>query len=237
MRKVLLVLVILLAGGLVAADRIGVRYAQDEIARQVAAQYDLPRRPDVTIHGVPFLTQAVGGEYDRIEVVIGDWSQAGVAVRDVRVEMRGVGAPPADVAAGNATNVTVRTATASAVVPYEVLRRRAPKEISRIGPKGDDLEVEMTGSVLGFRLSGTAVLSVKATRGGITISPVSVGADSAQIPLPLVRDRLTWTVPVTNLPVGSRISRIQPTPEGLRVSATADDLQLNNLRGVARTGS
>ncbi|MDL4772879.1 LmeA family phospholipid-binding protein [Actinomadura xylanilytica] len=230
MRKVLLVLVILLAVGLVAADRLGVRVAQNEIGKQVAAQYQLSQRPDVTIHGIPFLTQAVGGDYDKIDVAIGDWTEQGVTVHGVKIEMRGVNAPLSQVTSGNAESVTARTATASAVLPYSVIKERAPKEVKGIAPKGDDLQVELTGAVLGFPVTGTAIVKVKPTAKGISITPVSVGSNgSSQIPLALVQRRLTWTVPVANLPVGSRITAIQPTPEGLRVAATADNVRLNDL--------
>ena len=231
MRKVLLVLLVLVAAGLVAADRIGVRVAEDKIGEQVAAQYNLQERPDVTIHGIPFLTQAVGGEYKHIEVGIGDWTQQGVTVTGVKVDMRGVDAPLSEVTKGSAADVTARTATASAVVPYDVIQKRAPKEVKRIGPKGDDLSVDLTGNVLGVQLTGTAVVQVKPTAKGIAISPVSVGSNgAAQIPLALVRSQLTWTVPVSDLPVGSRISQIQPTPDGLRVAATAENVRLNDLQ-------
>ncbi|CNE26958.1 Uncharacterised protein [Mycobacterium tuberculosis] len=235
MRKVLLVLLILVAVVLVAADRVGVRVAQDKIGEQVAAQYGLQRQPDVTIHGFPFLTQAVGGEYKHIEVAIGDWTEQGVTVSDVKVDMRGVNAPLAEVSKGSAASVTARTATASAVVPYAVIKQQAPKEVTSIGPKGDDLAVEMTGNILGFAVSGTAVVEVKPTSKGIAITPVSVGSDgAAQIPLALVKRQLTWVVPVADLPVGSRISEIQPTPEGLRVAATAQNVHLNDLQQAGR---
>ncbi|WP_255269462.1 LmeA family phospholipid-binding protein [Actinomadura madurae] len=77
MRKVLLVLLVLVAVAVVAADRLGVRVAEDKIGEQVAAQYNLRQQPDVTIHGIPFLTQALGGEYKHIEVAIGDWTEQG----------------------------------------------------------------------------------------------------------------------------------------------------------------
>lgn len=231
MRKVLLVLLVLVVVGVVAADRLGVRVAQNEIGKQVAAQYNLPEQPDVTIHGIPFLTQAVGGSYDKIDVAIGDWTEQGVTVQDVKIEMRGVDAPLSEVAAGNADGVTARTATASAVVPYDLIKERAPKEVKGIAPKGDDLQVELTGAVMGFPMAGTAVVEVEPTRKGIAITPVSVGSNGGpQVPLALVKRQLTWTVPVTNLPVGSRITDIQPTPGGLRVAATANDVRLNDLR-------
>ncbi|HZB29380.1 MAG TPA: DUF2993 domain-containing protein, partial [Streptosporangiaceae bacterium] len=70
MRKVLLVLLFVLIIVVIAADRVGVAVAQDQIAKQVAAQNDLPSKPDVKIHGIPFLTQAIGGNYQRIDVRI-----------------------------------------------------------------------------------------------------------------------------------------------------------------------
>ncbi|WP_433476601.1 LmeA family phospholipid-binding protein [Spirillospora sp. CA-142024] len=231
MRKVLLGLLVLAAVVLVLADRFGVRTAENKIGEQVAAQYNLQERPEVTIHGIPFLTQAIGGEYKHIEVAIGDWTEQGVTVTGVKVDMRGVSAPLSEVTKGNAANVTARTATASAVVPYDVIKKEAPKEVKRIGPKGDDLSVDMTGNVLGVPVNGTAVVQVKPTSKGIAVTPVSVGSNGAQqIPLALVKQQLTWVVPVADLPVGSRISEIQPTPDGLRVSATAENVRLNDLQ-------
>ncbi|MFV2172067.1 DUF2993 domain-containing protein [Actinomadura sp. LOL_016] len=233
MRKALVVLLVLVVGGLIAADRIGVRIAQDEIARQVAAQEGLARQPDVTIHGIPFLTQAVGGEYDHIEVLIGEYTEQDVTLSGVRVDMRGVRAPLSEIANGNTANVTARTATASAVIPYSVIEERAPKEVEGLAPKGEDLEVDLAGAVMGFQLSGKAVVSLEATAKGIAVTPKSVAPDGGpQIPLALVQRQLTWVVPVTDLPVGSRISRIEPTPDGLRVSATAQNVQLSDLQNV-----
>ncbi|GGV19710.1 hypothetical protein GCM10010182_46770 [Actinomadura cremea] len=233
MRKALVVLLVLVVGGLIAADRIGVRIAQDEIARQVAAQEGLARQPDVTIHGFPFLTQAAGGEYDHIEVSIGEYTEQDVTLSGVRVDMRGVRAPLSEIASGNTANVTARTATASAVIPYPVIEEQAPKEVEGLAPKGEDLEVDLAGAVMGFQLSGKAVVSLEATAKGIAVTPKSVAPDGGpQIPLALVQRQLTWVVPVTDLPVGSRISRIEPTPDGLRVSATAQNVQLSDLQNV-----
>ncbi|GLZ07386.1 hypothetical protein Acsp03_48520 [Actinomadura sp. NBRC 104412] len=233
MRKVLVVLLILVIGLVVAVDRIGVRIAENEIANQVAAQYALPQRPDVQIHGFPFLTQAVGGEYQQVDVAIGDWTQEGVTVRDVTVQMRGIGAALGDITSGNVDNITVQTATASALIPYEVLRQRAPEQVKKIQSKGDDLQVDLGGRLLGVPLSGTAVVSVRATAKGIAVTPVSVSPSGSGVPIPLslVRSRLTWNVPLTNLPVGSRISEIRPTGDGLRVTATAGNLSMGNLNG------
>ncbi|TDB85351.1 DUF2993 domain-containing protein [Actinomadura sp. KC216] len=231
MRKVLLALLVLLAVGVVAADRIGVRVAEDKIGEQVAAQYNLQQPPDVTIHGFPFITQALGGDYDHIEVTIDDWTQRGVTVTGVKVDMRGVSAPLSEVTQGSAANVTARTATASAVIPYDVIKKEAPKQVKKIGPKGDNLEVDFESTFLGRPLSSTAIVQVKSTARGIAISPISVSSGGGPaVPLALVKRQLTWTVPMADLPLGSRISILEPTPDGLRVGATAENVRLNDLQ-------
>ncbi|MBW8485245.1 LmeA family phospholipid-binding protein [Actinomadura parmotrematis] len=228
MRKVLLVLLILVAVGLVVADRVGVRVAQDEIGKQIAAEYRLAQRPDVTIHGVPFLTQAVSGNYDRIDVKIGNWTEQGVTVGDVRIDMRGVNAPVKEVTKGEQGRITAETATASAVIPYDVIRKNAPEQVTSIAKQGDDLKVGLAGTLLGLRLTGDAVVKVTPSAKGITIKPVTVSSAGLQLPVAQVA-QLQWTVPVTNLPVGSRITRIEPTDAGLRVAATAENVDLNEL--------
>jgi len=229
MRKVLVVLLILLVGGLIAADRIGVRVVQDEIGKRIAAQHGLQRQPEVTIHGFPFLTQAIGGEYDQIDVLIDEYTEQNVTVTGVRVEMHGVRAPLSEVMSGNTANVTARTATASAVIPYDAIQREAPDEVRRIAASGTELKVDLAGTIAGIPLNGTAIVSVAATSEGVRITPRSIGTGGVQIPVNLLQQRLAWTVPVRDLPVGSRISQVQVTPSGLRVGATAENVNLGNL--------
>jgi DUF2993 family protein len=229
MRKALLVLLILVVGGLIAADRIGVRIVEDQIAEQVAAEYELNRRPEVTIHGVPFLTQAVRGRYDRIDVAMSEYTQKDVTLRDVKIDMRGVRAPLSEVANGNTSNVTARTATASAILPFQLLQKYAPKEIRRISARGKDVQVDLTGALLGVPLSGTAIVAVQVGDQGVQVVPQSIGTGGLQVPLDAVRDQLTWTVPVQDLPVGSRISKVEVTSAGVRVTAAAENVHLDKL--------
>lgn len=230
MRKVLLVLLFVLIVGLIAADRVGVAVAQDQIAKQVAAQNDLPRKPDVKIHGIPFLTQAIGGDYKKIDVGIGELTQQGVTLEDVKVELTDVKAPLRDVLNGDASNVVAGTATASAIVPYDAVRRRAPSAVKSISANGSDLQVRGNLSILGFGRDVTLVAAVRATGRGIAVSPQTVRTGGGPtVPLALLRDRFTFTVPIKDLPLGSRISKVEVTPEGLRIAATADDVELSKV--------
>jgi DUF2993 family protein len=231
MRKVLVVIAILLIGGIIVADRVGVRIAEDEIAKQVAAQYQLDTKPDVTIHGVPFLTQALGGEYDQIDVVLGAWTQKGVTVQDATLELAGLQAPLTDLMNGDTSQVTARTATASAVVPYAVLQKYAPQGVTRLSAKGDGLQAHVASSVFGLRMSGSVVASLKATSKGISVTPESISDSSGpQVPISVLRQRFAFTVPVRNLlPMGARVSKLEVTPDGLRIGASVDDVELENL--------
>jgi hypothetical protein len=230
MRKVLVVILLLLVGGVIAADRLGVGRAEDEIAKQVAAQYRLERRPDVTIHGVPFLTQAIGGKYRQIDVMLGEWKQKDVTVRDATLRLSAVRAPLTDVINGNSTQVTVQTATASAVVPFSVVQKYAPKGVQEISAKGSDIQAKVNGSFLGMSVTGDLVASLKATTGGIAVTPQTISSGGAQVPLAAMQQRYTFIVPVRNLlPMGARVSGLEVTPAGLRIAATADNVKLNNL--------
>jgi hypothetical protein len=66
------VLLLLLLGGLLIADRYGASYAEgvlsDKVAEQVRQQKASSDTPEVTIEGVPFLTQVARGEYQEIRI-------------------------------------------------------------------------------------------------------------------------------------------------------------------------
>ncbi|MBC6457966.1 DUF2993 domain-containing protein [Actinomadura sp. HBU206391] len=230
MRKVLVVILLLLIGGVIVADRMGVRRAEDEIAKQVAAQYRLDARPDVTIHGVPFLTQAIGGNYDQIDVKLGEWTEKGVTVHDAALKLSGVQAPLADVVNGNSSQITVRNATASAVVPYSVVQKYAPQGVKGISASGSNLQARVSASYLGIRVEGDLVASLKATSQGIAVTPQSISNGGAKVPLAMLQQQYTFVIPTRSLlPMGARVSDIGVTPQGLRIAATADNVRLENL--------
>jgi hypothetical protein len=103
MRKGLVIFLILLVGLVIAADRIGVLVAQDQIAKTVASQYRLDHKPAVKIKGFPFLTQALQGRYGEIDVKVGDLDQAGVHLANTVVTLKGVDAPLSDALHGDAS--------------------------------------------------------------------------------------------------------------------------------------
>ena len=123
MRK-LLILVIILAGLLVAADRIGVVVADHEVADHIQTAYHLPSKPSVSVRGFPFLTQVVSGHYDEIDVSTGQLTTQGVTVEDLVAKLTGVRAPVSDLMGHGASTIGAAHVVGTATVPFASVRRR-----------------------------------------------------------------------------------------------------------------
>jgi hypothetical protein len=130
---VLGVLVILLVG----ADFGTAAFAEHTISQKARTQLQLAEDPSVTIHGFPFLTQALAGDYSHITV-----AAAGVAVGNklqdlgVSAELEDVKAPLSDLSAGKTSGITVGKLTGSVTIKAADLARIAPLD------KIKDLRIE-----------------------------------------------------------------------------------------------
>jgi hypothetical protein len=80
----LLVVLVLLAGGLVAADRIGANYTSNQISQHLTSQLRLSQSPTVKITGVPFLTQWASGHYQEIDITIPSVTTDSITINDVQ---------------------------------------------------------------------------------------------------------------------------------------------------------
>ncbi|MEV6624524.1 DUF2993 domain-containing protein [Amycolatopsis sp. NPDC051106] len=129
----LVVLVLLLVG----ADFGAAAYAEHMISQKARTQLQLTDDPSVTIHGFPFLTQALGGDYSHISV-----SAAGVPVADklqdvaLNAELEDVTAPLSDLTNGNTKAITIGKLTGSVTIKAADLARVAPLD------KIKDLRIE-----------------------------------------------------------------------------------------------
>ncbi|MFD3701998.1 DUF2993 domain-containing protein [Nocardia sp. NPDC058658] len=229
--RALLILIVVLTITLVVGDRVGVVVAQNEIGRKVAAEYNLPRQPDVEIGGFPFLTQAVDGTYREIDIRIGDWSGGDISVRNLDVALTDVSAPLADVIGNRTSNLVAGTATATAVVPFDVVQRFAPSGVESISNSPEGLRATGTFKVAGLSVPATVFATVALTEAGIEVTPVSVQAvgGGPTVSLALVRQSLAFVVPLEELPLGARLTAIQPGDDGLHATAVAHDVRFEDL--------
>lgn len=228
MRKGLVIFLILLVGLVIAADRIGVMVAQDQIAKTVASQYRLDHKPAVKIKGFPFLTQALEGRYGEIDVKVGDLTQLGVHLTDTVVTLKGVDAPLSDAMHGDASKMVADTAISTATVPYADVDKEAPRGL-KVSAKGTALQVHGPVTVLGLSRTVTATVTVRPSGRSVRVLPQTVDAGGATIPVALVQQAFSFTMPVKGLPANTRITDVKVDPDGLRVTTTGEHVNLESL--------
>ncbi|WP_081736599.1 LmeA family phospholipid-binding protein [Amycolatopsis orientalis] len=119
----LVVLVVLLVG----ADFGAAAFAEHTISQKAREQLNLTNDPAVTVHGFPFLTQALSGDYSHITI-----NAQGVAVppklRDVdfNAEMSDVTAPLSDLTSGNTKSIVIGTLKGEVTVKASDIAKQAP---------------------------------------------------------------------------------------------------------------
>jgi hypothetical protein len=228
MRKALVVILVLLIGLVIAADRIGLLVAQDQIAKNVAQQYALDHKPKVKIKGFPFLNQALEGEYGEIDVNVGDVIQSGVHLTDTQVTLKNVKASISDAVNGDSSKMVAGSATSVATVSYADVNKEAPRGM-KVSAKGTALKVRGPVTVLGLTRTLTATVTIQPTGRSVRVVPQTVDAGGTIVPVALVQQAFSFTMPVKGLPLGARITQVQVRDDGLRVTTTAQNVTLSSL--------
>ncbi|GGS88104.1 hypothetical protein GCM10010156_53220 [Planobispora rosea] len=224
MRKLLAFLILLFV--LVAIlDRVAVAGVEKEIATQATARYDLAAPPQVTIEGIPFLTQAVAGRYDEVKVDMGAMTLAGIRMSDVDATLYGVTAPLSDlVLRADQVDIRAERVVGSVVLPEEVLNQRAPQGIKiQVSDAGLDVDGEIT--FLGQKVPVKARMKIDLAEGGIRFTPEKVTLGGG-ITVPDPERFITYRIPLGKLPFNLKVTGVEPTAEGLRITAEAADVPL-----------
>jgi LmeA-like phospholipid-binding len=228
MRRLLIVLVVL-AALLVAADRIGVVVAQNRLASEIQQQLDLDAKPDVSIRGIPFLTQAIRGTYKDIRMQLPDVDAGDVQDLAVDARLQGAHVSLSDALGGNVDRIPVDQISGTLLIPYDQLARASGISGLTITREGDSLRLTGSVQVLGRSIKAEAVGRVEVNDGRIAINAEQ--AEVAGIPVPkAVLDEaarlLSFRVQPQNLPLNLRITAVHLTDTGLLVDAVSDDVVL-----------
>jgi hypothetical protein len=237
LRRTLITLVIVVA---VAAlgDRVANALAERRIATAVtdaAADYGAysDRRPDVTIHGWPFATQAWSGEFERIDIELRDVGAEGLTFPTLDMTAHGVTADWRDFATGTSqiTAEEVEVAgTLSRESLEELLRERTGYDLSidENGTASVSTVVEAAG--MEFEIVGTG--AVELTEDRLRFMPDTVEALTGQLPpaadpyVEEIRERMSTVIAVPELPWGLRLTEITIDAWGVTISGSASDVAL-----------
>ena len=238
----LIVLLLVVGGGLFAIDRFGASFAErriaDRVAQEVTENGARSAPPEVTIGGVPFVTQVLDGRYKEITILLRDF--AGPAGQGKTVTMplldiraRDVRAPLDTVRSGNG-QITATTVTGTGVLDYPSLAALIERKGVTLGERDGKLTVKGPVEAVGrtFDVSGTADLTVK----GDVVQVRFAQLTAEGLPnIPLVQNlingyakQISVDLKVPDLPLQLAVQKVEPRPEGLVFTAAADEVPLNS---------
>jgi hypothetical protein len=227
--RITLIIVVILGGLFVAADRIAVHLAEGKAAERAQASEGLSSKPKVSIEGFPFLTQVAGGKLHDVKITANDIA-AGQGDQSVRIEH--FDADLHDVKLSGAfTRAVADTADGEAFFTYADLTEAAPKGVT-VSYGGTDKNgramVKVTGSVQNAHLS---VLSQLSVRGADGLALHAEGLPKAFTALGLenqVRQLIDFTIQLNHLPSGISLTKVSTSPDGISVSGTGKNVVLAN---------
>ncbi|MGZ4604632.1 MAG: LmeA family phospholipid-binding protein [Blastococcus sp.] len=226
--KALLVVLVLLLGLGVVADRVAVNYAEGKVATQLADKGRLHGTPSVVISGFPFLTQAMAGSYDDVRISLTAAELGQPAGTKAAVDLHGVQVPLSEVLSGSVRKVPVGRIDGTATLSYALLSSKLGPS-TRLTREGNGLRVTRTVELLGQQVPLTAVGKVTLEGNDLVVHVSRAAGAGVNVPA-LLLDRaaglldLRYTVPP--LPFGLKLTSVTPAAGGVDVRVEASDAVL-----------
>ena len=206
---------------LVAADRISVAVAENQISDRLTSAYGLPHKPGVSITGFPFLTQVAAGDYHQIDVSASQVPADGATLHDLNIRLTGVHATVSQVLGNGSSMVTADRAAGSAMVGFGTVDQRLPGGF-RLHPDGKNLSLSGRLAFHGVHIPVSATVALGVSGTGISVTPVQVRVPGvAGLPVSAYSSRLRVVVPLSTLPLHLHLTSVHVTPDGLRIGASA----------------
>ncbi|RZU50509.1 DUF2993 family protein [Krasilnikovia cinnamomea] len=243
MRPVLVtlaILVVLLGVGLIVADRAAAAFAErviaERISGQVASQGARSEHPDVTVMGVPFLTQVTSGKYEETRIVLRNFegpAGGGKSIRVPELEVRATDvSAPLDTVRSGRGDIFAGKVTGTGTVDYAQLAALIGQPGLTLREQDGKLVGTAPVQLLGQTVQVTGTASLEVVDGVVRVRFSDVTA--AGLPnLPLVRSfidayvkDLAVDLKVPKLPLGLVVEKVEPLPAGLQFTASAHDVAL-----------
>ncbi|MET7701771.1 DUF2993 domain-containing protein [Streptomyces sp. NPDC005485] len=254
--RILLIVVVILGGLFVIADRVAVGFAEDKAADKIKTSEGLSNTPDVSIAGFPFLTQVAGGELDNVKIGIKSYeaatdgtgaSAAKIRIDDLSAEMHGV------VFDGDYSSATADSASGTASVAYDELLKASKGEAVPFQVEILGQPVSATAKVVSLADGGNGKIKVgvEVSKGGQTLPkplyvvssvrveggtikahaddiPKSVSIMGLPIPLPegTIRGVTDFEQKIDDLPAGVELEKVEAAKDGVEITVKGSDVKL-----------
>ena len=238
----LLVLLIILAAILAVVDRIGASYAErvisDRVAEQVADQDAQSAKPDVTVEGIPFLTQVVAGKYEEIKILLRDFSGPAGNGKTIKMPVLDIRAKdvraPLDTLRSGRGDIIATTVTGAGTIDYATLAQLSGEDGVKLAEKDGKLAVTAPLTVLNQKVTINGTANIEVASGNVVRVRFEQVTAEGLPNVPLVDTALnnyarslSVDLKVPALPLKLKVEKVQPTPAGLVVTAGAKEVPLN----------
>lgn len=215
---------------LVGADRLSLALTQRAVAAQLQSSGSLSSRPSVSVRGFPFLTQALSGRYDDVELSASEVTAGGGRLSRLEASLRGVHVPLSDALSGSVSTVPVDRLRATVLMSYADITAQLRDRRLSVSASGSFLRVTGSVSALGRTVSASALSSVtlSGTSVIVTAQRFEVAGKAADRVLSrALGNRLDFVVRIGKLPYGLRLTDVRVAGNGIVADAAADSAVLH----------
>lgn len=215
---VVLVVVVVLAGLFVAADRIALQWAEGKAASTLQSSQHLAHEPDVSVHGFPFLTQLLSGRYPNVTISDSDVQvNSGLAIDHISVDLHDV------TVSNNFSQVNAARANADALIGYDSLSRALRMRVAMAGD--GRIEVHPRMVVGGRSFSAPVTARVRTADDAVRFTGVTVGGASVPRRVAEAFDKaFAENLSLAGLPFNVRLTGADVTAAGVVLHFVGKDL-------------
>jgi LmeA-like phospholipid-binding len=235
LRRILIVLVIL-GALLVVVDRVGAWAAQrvvaDQVESELASSQVQSAPPEVTVNGVPFLTQVMAGEYRSVTLRLRDVGTGEITLPVVELTATGVAAPASTLIEREGPIIADRVEGTATIGYASVAGLTELEGIELSAAEGGQLAVRLPTELANTPVVLVGTADMEVIEGGVRLRVDQLEVEDPPLPPgaePLVEDlieRMAVTVELPPLPYGLTLEGVRAEPDGLAVSVSAVDVPL-----------
>jgi hypothetical protein len=222
---------IALVGLVIAADRITAALAESAVAKRIDQQspfVDSNSKAHVSIHGFPFLTQALAGRYDDIQVTGNGLTIDKVNNVSLDAHMHGVHVPLSNAINRDVKSLPIDHINATATVPFAEAARLTGIDGLQLSDNNGALHVSLGVSVPTMGdVVASADADVHLNGNRLTYQVGQIKLNGAAIPAALsspVQQQMNGALTLPQLPYHLQVTGVRATPAGIEATARADHI-------------
>lgn len=238
--RIVLIVLILLAGLAVAGDRIALMYAETEASDEIKREYGLQKDPDVDIKGFPFLTQVLDKQFQRVDVdlsgieapVAGGTGGSSLRISTAKAELRDL-----KVSGSNWDRATAGSAEGRVRITYEDISAALPSGLVKVSYGGknaagkDQFKATVGADFLGRRYERSATGTISIENGDTVRLQTNRIEGVGGIPglEDYLREQIDFEWRIEDLPKGIELADVQVTKEGVEITGGGENVELSKV--------